>query len=176
MNAQTCQYLPIVENVILFKISGFLLNLQANFPVNSSFLSALIAALSRFHQIFIVLGMYNFGHRTKKCIHPDARCDLHPHPACTYLNEKGETEAEDEENCNEDYVNKGLVSRTVNMKCISPIHNTDSLAIRNYPYNLTEEENKNDWISMKKYNWLLHLQVIPQGRHHHQGNKASCHG
>ena len=107
--------------------------------------------------------MYNFGHRTKKCIHPDARCDLHPHPACTYLNEKGETKAEDEENCNEDYINKGLVPRTVNMECISPIHNIDSPAIRNYPYNLTENRNKRRWTSMKGSNWLLHLQVIPKG-------------
>ena len=105
--------------------------------------------------MFIVLGMYNFGHRTKKCIHPDARCDLHPHPDCTYLNEKGETEAEDEKNCNgnEDYVNKGLVPRTVNMECISPIHNIDSPAIRNYPKNIPT------WLG----NWLLHLQVIPNG-------------
>ena len=34
--------------------------------------------------------MYNFGHRTKKCIHPDARCDLHPHHACMYKDQKGE--------------------------------------------------------------------------------------
>ena len=114
-----------------------------------------MAVLSRFFQIFIVLGIYNFGHRTKKCIHPDARCDLHPHPACTYLNEKGETEAEDEENCNEDYVNKGLVPRTVNMECISPVHNIDSPAIRNYPKNIP--------IRWKEKNWLLHLQVIPKG-------------
>ena len=107
--------------------------------------------------------MYNFGHRTKKCIHLDARCDLHPHPACTYLNEKGETVAEDEENCNEEYVNKGLVPRTINMKCISPLHNIDSPAIRNYLYNPTEEKNKSQWTAMKSNNWLLHLQVIPTG-------------
>jgi hypothetical protein len=63
--------------------------------------------------------------------------------------------AEDEENCNEEYINKGLVSRTVNMECISPIHNADSPAIRNYPYNFTEY--------MKKYNWLIQLQLIPKG-------------
>ena len=70
------------------------------------------------------------------------------------MNEKGETEAEDEENCNEDYISKGLVPRTVNMECISPIHNIDSPAIRNYPYNL------NKWT---KSNRLIHLQLIPQG-------------
>ena len=92
--------------------------------------------------MFIVLGMYNFEHRTKKCIHPDARCDLHPHSSCTYKNEKGETVAEDEENCKEEYINKGLVPRTVNMECISPIHNMESPAMKNYPDNLTEEEKK----------------------------------
>jgi hypothetical protein len=80
--------------------------------------------------------------------------------------EKEETLAEDEEHCNEDYVNKGLVPRTVNMKCISPIHNIDSPAITNYPYNLTEEENKSRWTEMKigqLANWLLQHQVIPKG-------------
>ena len=65
--------------------------------------------------------------------------------------------AEDEENCNEEYITKGLVPRTVNMECISPIHNIDSPAIRN---NLAEEENKSAW---RKSNWLLHLQLIPKG-------------
>ena len=110
--------------------------------------------------MFIVVGMYNFDLRTKKCIHPDTRCDLHPHPACTYLNKKGEKVAEDEENCNEEYINKGLVPRTVNMECVSPIHSIDSPAIRNYPYNLTDEEN---WNFMRKLNWLLQLQLIPKG-------------
>ena len=80
--------------------------------------------------------------------------------------EKEETLAEDEENCNEEYINKGLVPRTVNMECISPIHNIDSPAIRNYPYNLTEEENKSRWTEMKIgefANWLLQHQVIPKG-------------
>jgi hypothetical protein len=71
--------------------------------------------------------------------------------------------AEDEENCNEEYINKGLVSRTVNMECISPIHNADSPAIRNYLYNLTEEENLSTWTVKRRNNWLLHLQLIPKG-------------
>ena len=69
--------------------------------------------------------------------------------------EKEETVAEDEEYCNEEYVNKGLVPRTVNMECISPIHNIDSPAIRNYPKNIPT------W--WKERHWLLHLQVIPKG-------------
>ena len=77
--------------------------------------------------------------------------------------EKEETLAEDEEHCNDEYVKKGLVSRTVNMECISPIHNIDSPAMRNYPYNLTEEKNKSAWTWMKKDNWLVQLQLIPKG-------------
>ena len=71
--------------------------------------------------------------------------------------------AEDEEHCKEEYLNKGLVARTVNMKCISPIHNMDAPAIKNYPYNLTEEEKWPKWTTMKSSNWLLQLQVIPKG-------------
>ena len=69
--------------------------------------------------------------------------------------EKEETVAEDEENCNEGYINKGLVPRTVNMECISPIHNIDSPAIRNYPKNIPTY--------VKRQNWLIHHQVIPKG-------------
>ena len=68
--------------------------------------------------------------------------------------EKEETLAEDEEHCNEQYLHKGLVPRTVNMECISPIHNIDSPAIRNYPF---------DIYGLKVNNWLLHIQVIPKG-------------
>ena len=68
--------------------------------------------------------------------------------------EKEETVAEDEENCNEEYIIKGLVPRTVNMECISPLHNIDSPAIRNYPKNIPTR--------FKRENWLLHLQVIPK--------------
>ena len=71
--------------------------------------------------------------------------------------------AEDEENCNEEYINKGLVPRTVNMECISPIHNIDSPAVRNWGINLNEEENLSSWSRFRKMNWLLQLQVIPKG-------------
>ena len=77
--------------------------------------------------------------------------------------EKEETVAEDEENCNEEYINKGLVPRTVNMQCISPIHNINSSAISNYPYNLAEEKNQRWWTELKKENWLLQFQLIPKG-------------
>ena len=71
--------------------------------------------------------------------------------------EKEETVAEDEEYCNEEYVNKGLVPRTVNMQCISPIHNMDSPAMKNYQYGFTEfQKRASDY-------WLLQLQVIPNG-------------
>ena len=71
--------------------------------------------------------------------------------------ENEETVAEDEEYCNEEYVNKGLVPRTVNMQCISPIHNMDSPAMKNYQYGFTEFQKR------ASYNWLLQLQVIPNG-------------
>ena len=133
------------------------LDVQANLSENSPFLSAQMAVLRSLLQMFIVLGMYNFGHRTKKCIHSEARCDLHPHPACVYKNEEGEKVAEDEEHCKEEYINKGLVPRTVNMECISPIHNMDSPAMKNHLYNLTEYEKRDFW------NWFTQPQVIPKG-------------
>ena len=102
--------------------------------------------------------MYNFDYSTKKCIHLDARCDLHPHPACIYKNNTtGEMVAEDEEHCNEEYVNKGLVPRTVNMQCNSPIHNMDSPAMKNYKYNFTKL-----LMDYQPRNWLFQLQVIPK--------------
>ena len=64
--------------------------------------------------------------QTKKCIHINGRCDLHPHPACTFKNENGEMVAEDEENCSDIYKEKGLVSKSSNYECISPIFNNDS--------------------------------------------------
>ena len=38
-----------------------LLDVEANLPETSPFLSAQMALLSTFFQVFIVLGMYNFG-------------------------------------------------------------------------------------------------------------------
>ena len=47
---------------MLFQISGFYLKyIQAILPETSPFLSAQMAVLSIFFQMFIVLGMYNFG-------------------------------------------------------------------------------------------------------------------
>ena len=45
---------------ILFNIS-VLLDIQANLPETSPFLSAQMALVSTLFQMFIVLGMYNFG-------------------------------------------------------------------------------------------------------------------
>ena len=54
---------------------------------------------------------------------------MHPHPDCLYENEDGEMVAEDEEGCMEEYKRKGLVTRSANFKCQSPIHNCNSPAI-----------------------------------------------
>ena len=43
----------------------FVLEIQANLPETSSSLSAQIAVLNSFFEMFIVLGMYNFGHIQK---------------------------------------------------------------------------------------------------------------
>ena len=67
--------------------------------------------------------------QTKKCIHINSRCDLHPHPSCTYKNENGEMVAEDEKNCSDIYKEKGLVSKSSNYECISPIFNKDSAIV-----------------------------------------------
>ena len=69
-------------------------------------------------------------HETRKCIHPNSRCDLHPHPDCIYENEDGQIVAEDEEGCFEKYKSKGLVPKSANLECQSAIHNSDSIAIQ----------------------------------------------
>ena len=63
--------------------------------------------------------------QTGKCIHNTTRCDMHPHPDCLYENEDGEMVAEDEVGCLEEYKKKGLVARSANFKCQSPIHNSN---------------------------------------------------
>ena len=93
----------------------------------------------------------------------DTRCDLHPHFACVYINEKGVMVAEDEEYCNEEYVSKGLVAPTVNMQCISPIHNIDSPAMINYPQNFTELQNRVEHEIDLPWNFRIQHQVIPKG-------------
>ena len=59
--------------------------------------------------------------QTGKCIHNTTRCDMHPHPDCLYENEDGEMVAEDEEGCLEEYKRKGLVAKSANFQCQSPI-------------------------------------------------------
>ena len=49
-----------IKNRLLYCFR-FLLEIQAILPKTSPFLSAQIAVLSSFFQMFIVLGMYNFG-------------------------------------------------------------------------------------------------------------------
>ena len=65
-------------------------------------------------------------YKTENCIHPSHRCDQHPHPDCIYKNEKGQLIAEDEENCIDEYISKGLVDKTANLGCQSAKHNSKS--------------------------------------------------
>ena len=44
-------------------VSSVLLDVQANLPETSPFLSAQMASVSTFFQLFVVLGMYNFDNR-----------------------------------------------------------------------------------------------------------------
>ena len=75
--------------------------------------------------------------QTNKCVHEASRCDLHPHMDCTYMNDQGEMIAEDEENCLQEYKQKGLIPKTANFQCLSPIHNGNSSAILSTIYNWT---------------------------------------
>ena len=57
---------------------------------------------------------------------------MHPNPACIYKNEYGESIAEDEEGCLEEYKRKGFVAGSsrfpANFQCESPFHNRESPA------------------------------------------------
>ena len=65
---------------------------------------------------------------TGKCIHIDSRCDLHPNPECIY-EKNGIMVAEDEEECLDEYKRKGLLARSANLICQSPVHNSLTPAI-----------------------------------------------
>ena len=53
----------------MFQISGFYLKyIQAILPETSPYLSAQMAVLSSFFQMFIVLGMYNFAFTSKESL------------------------------------------------------------------------------------------------------------
>ena len=67
----------------------------------------------------------------QKCIHINARCDLHPHSECIYEKD-GIMVAEDEEGCFDEYKRKNLVAKTTNIICSSPDHNTMSPAVTHY--------------------------------------------
>ena len=71
---------------------------------------------------------------TRKCIHIDSRCDLHPNPECIY-EKNGIMVAEDEEGCLDEYKSKGLVARSANLICQSPFHNSLTPAIFSDIYN-----------------------------------------
>ena len=67
--------------------------------------------------------------RNGKCIHPDSRCDLHPHPQCIYEDENGDLLSEDEEDCFDEYKYKGIIDRSASFTCDSQIHNIESLPV-----------------------------------------------
>ena len=77
--------------------------------------------------------------KTRKCIHINSRCDLHPHPDCIYEKD-GLLVAEDEEDCFEEYKKKGMVPKSANLICQSPSHNSMSPAILSTVFNFTTNE------------------------------------
>ena len=76
--------------------------------------------------------------RNGQCIHNNTRCDMHPHPNCVYVNENGESVAEDEEGCLEEYKRKGLVAASATFECVSPLHNKDSSSVKAKVWNQTQ--------------------------------------
>ena len=62
---------------------------------------------------------------------------MHPHPNCVYVNENGESVAEDEEGCLEEYKRKGLVAASATLECVSPLHNKDSSSVKANIWNQT---------------------------------------
>ena len=76
--------------------------------------------------------------RNGQCIHNNTRCDMHPHPSCVYVNENGESVAEDEEGCLEEYKRKGLVAASATLECVSPLHNNDSSSVKANIWNETQ--------------------------------------
>ena len=87
--------------------------------------------------------------KTRKCIHIDSRCDLHPNPECIY-EKNGIMVAEDEEECLDEYKRKGLLARSASLKCQSPYHNSLTPAIFSYVFD------SNSWN-------ILNMTVIPSG-------------
>ena len=87
---------------------------------------------------------------TRKCIHIDSRCDLHPNPECIY-EKNGIMVAEDEEGCFDEYKRKGLLARSANLICQSPVHNRLTPSIFS---------SVSDWPN----SWdILNVTVIPSG-------------
>ena len=86
--------------------------------------------------------------KTRKCIHIDNRCDLHPNPECIY-EKNGVMVAEDEEGCFEEYKRKGLLAKSANLICQSLYHNVLTPAI--------------SWINQTFTGSLLNVTVIPSG-------------
>ena len=88
----------------------------------------------------------------QKCIHLDHKCDFKPHPACIYYNKKkGKVIAEDEdqEDCLEAYKKKGLIDKSANLVCDSPIHNRDTAAILSTVFNWTTKRDQENTIIEK---------------------------
>ena len=75
--------------------------------------------------------------KAQKCIHISGRCDMNPNPACIYKNDEGKMMAEDEENCLDDYVSKGLISNSATYQCQSKSNNEKSLPVMSTVWNLT---------------------------------------
>ena len=97
-------------------------------------------------------------HEKQKCIHLDHKCDFKPHPACIYYNKKKDkliAEDEDQEDCLKVYKQKGLIDKSANMVCDSPIHNRDTAAILSTVFNRTKYDTTKDWESSFENNVIV---------------------
>ena len=110
---------------------------------------------------------YFVCHHNKKCIHQEARCDLHPNPSCIYYdNESEQFRAEDEENCLNEYKGKKIVEKSANFKCHHSIHNESSPAVLATVFNYTLRRLlavKGDQINARERSLIYNKTIILNG-------------
>ena len=96
---------------------------------------------------------------TQKCIHASSRCDMHPHPECIYEKD-GVPVSEDEEDCFDEYISKGLIKESAAFECTSPDHNKMSPAILStvFDYYCYADDNCHEVDG-----WKFNTTIIPEG-------------